>query len=1220
VYCKNPICGVFEKFLYFYGESADEPLMKNMLKTFAITLGSLLLLVILLFVSLFYAIQQEGFQNKIKDIVLPYLEEKLQTRVQLERISVRFPDKIVLQGVVIEDLQQDTLLAMQELVVDINMRRLLSSELVVHHIGLEGLRAIVYRISPERYNFDFLVDAFVSPEPPDSVEEDSSSLNLKIELNTLIFRDVHLRFSDDSLMHVVAQWDQLDMQIAELDLYRERYGLKLIDLQGATLDLRMPGAKVVKKGFNPEHIRLKRLNGKLKDVVYHPDTMAAVLESLSFSEQSGLTLNQLSMNVLLDAHQLRVEDFYLRTPHSKLQNLTILRFDSIGQLSSDLSKINITTRLNKSFLGLRDVQLLMPDLSVGEGMRLPPVIKADLDFKGTIDCFKANFKVDSDLAGLKAMVDMTSVNPDAPAGSIDIADMYFYSDSFNMELEKVSLLAVAQGRQNRLDVDFPFATLRLEGDYKLTQLGNVINNLMVKHFNVSNARYLPEANQQFKLGLKVWEHSFLKPFLPDSLWFDPLNLQIRYRSKGKNLELQADIPSVQLGALQLSELSLQMLTAGDALTYSVGLQEVRQGDLEAPPLSLTGKLLNDVADFSLLMRDTVNKEENRVSGTINLGSFKKDLSRQRSSIEMGNLPTDGLSEKQMAVSSGSISSQSPLVPPLNLALTIDRLALKSLEPFAADYIAHTSGFFSGTVNIDDVMGAMKITGSLNVNDIALKILMLDETFTMPLDEIQLQEDAVVFNDFDIMDEKGEKLTIDGQIGFHQFQDFKFDLTVRTDNFRALNSGAGTNDLFFGDLFLGLDLKITGDLDLPVVSGRLQVNDKSKLTFIVPQTDPTLTDRTGIVEFVTPGKDVNTSEPLVAHSLKQSNINGMDVGVDIAIDKNAELTMIIDKVTGDYVKLKGEALLSGGIDPSGKISLTGRYELSEGMYELNVSLIQRKFAIRKGSYILWTGDPLSALMDITAEYETRTAPLSLVESSLGAASQETRNRFLQRMPFVTELKVTGELMEPQVSFDIVINDEDLQISPEVLSTTNAQLARLRTEPAELYKQVFALLLFNQFLAENPLNSSSGGSTDLMIRESAGRIISQQLNQLAGNLVKGFELEFDVDAIDDYSTGVRESRTDLNVALSKQFFDNRLKITVGSSFGLEGTPYENQSSTNIAGNFKADYLITRDGRYRLRAYRKNEYQMALLGEVIETGLTFMITMDYDTWSELISKSHQ
>lgn len=1171
--------------------------MKKLLKIFAITVGSLVLLVILLFVSLFFAIQQEGFQNRLKDIALPYLEDKLQTRVELERISIRFPDKIVLQGVVIEDLQQDTLLAMQELVVEIDMWRLLRFEVVVNHIGLDGLNANIYRISPDSYNYEFLIDAFVSSE--ESTPEDSSTMDLKIELNTLRFRDANLRFSDDSLMHAVIQCDDLNLQISGLDLDREQYGLKLVELRGASLEVRMPGESVVRKGFNPDHIQLSRLNATLKDVVYHPDTISAVLESLSFREQSGLTLNRLSMAVLLEPHQLRVENFYLRTPHSKLQNFTILRFDSIGQLSSELSKINITTRLSNSFIGVRDIQLLMPDLSLGEGMSLPPVIKADLDFKGTIDRFKANLQIDSDLAGLKAKADMTSIIPDTPTGTIDITDLYFYSDSLNVELETASLRAESKAGRNRLAVKLPFANMLLEGDYKLTQLGNVINNLMVKHFNVSNARYLPEGKQQFELGLQVWEHPFLKPFLPDSLSFEPLDLQIGYRSKGKKLELKAGIPSVQLGALQLRALNLEMLTVGDALTYDASLKEVRQGELEAPPLLLTGKLLNDVADFSVLMRDTVNKEDNRVSGTLNLAGFKNKATQKQ----------------------GVVHQKASTVPhPLNLALTIDRLALISFEPYAAEYIGNTSGFFSGTVNIDDVMGAMKITGSLKVNDIVLKILMLDETFTMPSDVLILKEDALVFNAFDIVDEKEEKLTIDGNVGFKDFQDFKFDLSVRTDNFRALNSTAGINDLFFGDLYLGLDLKITGDLDLPIVGGKIRVNDKSKLTFIVPQTDPTLTDRTGIVEFVTPGKDVNTSEPLVADSLKQSNINGMDVGVDIAIDKNAELTMIIDKVTGDYVKLKGEALLSGGIDPSGKISLTGRYELSEGMYELNVSLIQRKFAIRKGSYILWTGDPLSALMDITAEYETRTAPFSLVESSLGAASQEMRNRFLQRMSFITELKVTGELMEPQIGFDIVLHDEDLQVSPEVISITQAKLAQLRTEPAELYKQVFALLLFNQFLAENPLNSSSGGSTELMIRESAGRIITQQLNQLAGNLVKGFELEFDVDAIDDYSTGVRESRTDLNVALSKQFFDNRLKITVGSSFGLEGTPYENQSSTNIAGNFKADYLITRDGRYRLRAYRKNEYQMALLGEIVETGLTFIITMDYDTWSELISGSHK
>jgi hypothetical protein len=51
-------------------------------------------------------------------------------------------------------------------------------------------------------------------------------------------------------------------------------------------------------------------------------------------------------------------------------------------------------------------------------------------------------------------------------------------------------------------------------------------------------------------------------------------------------------------------------------------------------------------------------------------------------------------------------------------------------------------------------------------------------------------------------------------------------------------------------------------------------------------------------------------------------------VNIEIDKDAELSLVIDKGNGDYLKLKGEARLNAGIDPSGK-PLTGKYEFTEG---------------------------------------------------------------------------------------------------------------------------------------------------------------------------------------------------------------------------------------------------------------------------------------------------
>ena len=39
--------------------------------------------------------------------------------------------------------------------------------------------------------------------------------------------------------------------------------------------------------------------------------------------------------------------------------------------------------------------------------------------------------------------------------------------------------------------------------------------------------------------------------------------------------------------------------------------------------------------------------------------------------------------------------------------------------------------------------------------------------------------------------------------------------------------------------------------------------------------------------------------------------------------------------------------------------------------------------------------------------------------------------------------------------------------------------------------------------------------------------------------------------------------------------------------------------------------------LRAYRKDEYQVALQGQIVETGVGFIITLDYDKFKEIFEK---
>ena len=101
---------------------------------------------------------------------------------------------------------------------------------------------------------------------------------------------------------------------------------------------------------------------------------------------------------------------------------------------------------------------------------------------------------------------------------------------------------------------------------------------------------------------------------------------------------------------------------------------------------------------------------------------------------------------------------------------------------------------------------------------------------------------------------------------------------------------------------------------------------------------------------------------------------------------------------------------------------------------------------------------------------------------------------------------------------------------------------------------------------------------------------------------------------------QNRTDLNVGISKKLFDDRIKITVGSSFGVEGQERTNEDVTNIAGDVALDYQLTKDGRYMVRAYRKNEYQVAIAGQVVETGLAFVVTMSYNKFRELFLQSRQ
>ena len=91
------------------------------------------------------------------------------------------------------------------------------------------------------------------------------------------------------------------------------------------------------------------------------------------------------------------------------------------------------------------------------------------------------------------------------------------------------------------------------------------------------------------------------------------------------------------------------------------------------------------------------------------------------------------------------------------------------------------------------------------------------------------------------------------------------------------------------------------------------------------------------------------------------------------------------------------------------------------------------------------------------------------------------------------------------------------------------------------------------------------------------------------------------------------------MSKSLFSDRIRVTVGSEFQLEDVN-PGQNTTNIAGDVSVDYRLSKDGRYMIRVYRKDQYESIVQAQVLETGLSFILTFDYNQFRELFQNKKE
>ena len=109
---------------------------------------------------------------------------------------------------------------------------------------------------------------------------------------------------------------------------------------------------------------------------------------------------------------------------------------------------------------------------------------------------------------------------------------------------------------------------------------------------------------------------------------------------------------------------------------------------------------------------------------------------------------------------------------------------------------------------------------------------------------------------------------------------------------------------------------------------------------------------------------------------------------------------------------------------------------------------------------------------------------------------------------------------------------------------------------------------------------------------------------------------IDSFTDYQGDSPQDRTQLNINAKKKLFDDRLVVTAGSAVDVEGSSQATQGQTPLIGNVSLEYLLTEDGRYRLKGYRKNEYENVIDGQLIVTGLALIFNREFNRFSQLFN----
>ncbi|MBN2773954.1 MAG: translocation/assembly module TamB [Prolixibacteraceae bacterium] len=677
-----------------------------------------------------------------------------------------------------------------------------------------------------------------------------------------------------------------------------------------------------------------------------------------------------------------------------------------------------------------------------------------------------------------------------------------------------------------------------------------------------------------------------KIYFADSLWLVmPGHLDIDSTSiKIKVLEFKGQDQSIQASGA-ISEDPKDRLTVS---FQDINLKMIEKYMLNEPTLS--GIVNGDIGIENFYKQRLIFTDLNLNNfwyrdhefGNITLSSFwdsEKDLINANLKLIRGD---------ELKLSANGFFN--PASKELEFNAYVNKLRTIILEKVIKNSLSDFRGTASGHLKIHGNPDNILLDGSLWGEEAGLKIDYTQVNYTFS-DSVRFKGNKIIFDHIKITDDLNNSGIFNGTISHTNFEDMVYDLSISSPRILALNTNMGNNSQFFGKVIADGNFYVTGkgvNINLDGDGKTLRGTDVS-----ISLDSEQEAEQYDFIRFVNP--DIKQEDEEIGFINRPDTSLNLNLRVEVTPEARAQL--IYNSQVGDIIRGQGEGVLQFGMDRNGDITIYGNYNIVEGDYLFTLkSVINKRFTIENGGYINWSGDPYNAKINIDATYNLKASLYELFANSNFDVDKS------QRIPVECKILLSGNLTNPDINFDVKFPMVETRLVDELQQFFNTE--------EEMNRQIISLVVLGQFYTPEYMRGTYEAvtSSSYAIGSTASELFSNQVSNWLSQLNDDFDIGF------NYRPGTQLTRDEIELALSKQMFNDR--VTINGNIGNNVNPTSTNNS-QIVGDFDLKVKLTDNGKIQLKAFNRSNNNLIYETAPYTQGIGLTFKEEYNTMEELLDK---